>query len=304
MTNEPTEQQQAVLENDRLRSLEFTAAEIKSALIALFKNPFDCTQIPEHKPDCPLVFKPDDGAICRCFQECQRKMTTGSIYLSHPLFRRKVLEAWEKYSLNKADKLKRCLLREIIDEIMNYGPIGMSGTARVDYAKLLDNPKATKGTSFKDKAEALMGKKTEIRVEATVNVKVGGKIHPKGEQFDISVDRWLRQEWQTACRLTKEGPKVDPGWKPAGPKRLANRANQVRLLLSTLGRETGPKTGGWSSVRMTRLCDELAVPRTGKGYKALRDQLRMLCELRIVVEQQRPKQMSFRLLRYRQEPRR
>lgn len=231
-------------------------------------------------------------------------MTKGSIYLSHPLFRRKVLQAWEKYSLNKTDKLKHYLMRETLKEIMNYRPVKTASVSSVDYAIILGNKTATKGTSFEAKAVALMGGKTEIRVVATVNVKVGGKIHPKGEQFDISIDRWLRNEWQTACRLTKSGPEVHPIWEPVGPPRLANRANRVRRLLSILGRHTSPKTRGWSSVCMTALCDELKVCRTGKGYLALREQLRTLCELRIVVEQQRPKQMSFRLLRYRHEPRR
>jgi hypothetical protein len=304
MSIELTEQQQAEWEKDRLRSLVFTAAEIKSALIELFGKPFNHTLLPEHKPDCPLILKPDDGAICHCFQEYQRQMTTGFIYLLHPLFRRTVLEAWEKYSLNNTPQLKKYLIREIVNEIMNYRPIKIASVSSVDYAIKLGNPTATKGTSFEEKAVALMGGRTEIRVVATVNVKVGGKIHPKGEQFDIPVDRWLRHEWLTACRLTESGPEDRPIWTPVGPSRLANRANRVRRLLSILGRHTSPKTRGRSSVCMTALCDELKVCRTGKGYLALREQLRTLCELRIVVEQQRPKQMSFRLLRYRHEPRR
>ncbi len=270
MSIELTEQQQAEWEKDRLRSLVFTAAEIKSALIELFGKPFNHTLLPEHKPDCPLILKPDDGAICHCFQEYQRQMTTGFIYLLHPLFRRTVLEAWEKYSLNNTPQLKKYLIREIVNEIMNYRPIKIASVSSVDYAIKLGNPTATKGTSFEKKAVALMGGRTEIRVVATVNVKVGGKIHPKGEQFDIPVDRWLRHEWLTACRLTKSGPEAHPGWEPIGRQ----GADRVRRLLWRLGSERSQNTGNWSAVLMTALCDELKVCRTGKGYLALREQLR------------------------------
>jgi hypothetical protein len=296
MDDKAQEDQAAI---DRARhEVAVLATLIKKQLLALFKQPFDESQLPPvHLPSCP-AFAASTGprVSCKCSREYHAQYAERDQALaSH-------CHSYLKTDSRRRNQAASRLLRRIISQFHSDLEITETIAHHTTTANIKTVP------AFDSRAETLFGAES---IEVQAHAYTGTSRGATGSAFAIArwvsltipVAEYLREIWSCASVIRLGRDMVL--YEPIGKGPVARKARLIRSVLLALGKHHEPPSDGipkLQQVPLTTLAQDLCIPLTGARYTALGDLLGELQGLRIVWSPKKTRSRVFRLLCYRHLP--